>query len=636
MMDTKKKQAERRKTMELLTDWRFAVGEKADCLLTPAARSVALPHTWSVEPGLEDYTGKGWYRTVLRAQEGQRTFLRFRGANRDAEVYVNGALAGRHLHSGYTPFTLEITPFLRPGGDGEITVSVDNSYSSASLPYGRSFDWANDGGLYRPVECLRTGRLCFEDVSVCAQPVLLPTGERQQGGAALFGFDAALSGAQAGDTLQWALHEGAENSFSPLSAAPLMQGELPLAENAASLAPFLLPRVSFWHFDRPALYTLRLRLTAGKEISAERDVVFGFRELKVQGGAWFLNGESVRLPGMEWMPGSDPDKGAAETREDMERMLALLKESNSVLTRFHWQQDDWVYDWCDRHGLLVQEEIPFWGKQPEGDPEALWPVVCQQLRETILSHRHHPSIIAWGVGNELSGQTERVQRYVRSACAFARSLDGTRPVNYVTNTAWQCPFHDGAGDGDILCVNDYIGTWHQGLEQDGAWRELLSAHPGRAFIPSEFGLCEPAFPGGDPAREKIFLEKTNYYRPLTQIVGTVYFCLNDYRTHMGEEGKGRLRRRVHGSAGLRGETKPSYFTVQREHAPLISRRQTGGLTLTCRDDLPRYAVQGYFLQDGGRRVPVPDLRPGESWTYTGALSPTAQLKRPNGDFVLNV
>lgn len=43
-------------------------------------------------------------------------------------------------------------------------------------------------------------------------------------------------------------------------------------------------------------------------------------------------------------------------------MLLCLKESNSILTRFHWQQDDWVYDWCDRHGMLVQEEVPFWGQ----------------------------------------------------------------------------------------------------------------------------------------------------------------------------------------------------------------------------------------------------------------------------------
>ena len=190
----------------------------------------------------------------------------------------------------------------------------------------------------------------------------------------------------------------------------------------------------------------------------------------------------------------------AESRSKLQDMLLCLKDCNTVLTRFHWQQDDWVYDWCDRYGLLVQEEIPFWGKQPEGDPEKLWPVACRQMEEMISAHRHHPSIIAWGVGNELSAQTWPVQRYIRRAVAFIHEKDPDRLANYVSNTAFACPEQDGAGDGDILMINDYIGTWHQGLDQEGAWAELLDAHPGRAFVPSEFGLCEPAFSAGDAAR----------------------------------------------------------------------------------------------------------------------------------------
>lgn len=59
------------------------------------------------------------------------------------------------------------------------------------------------------------------------------------------------------------------------------------------------------------------------------------------------------------MPGSDPAFGAAEPKEQLDKMLTILKESNCVYPRFHWQQDEWVYDWCDRHGMLVQEEVPF-------------------------------------------------------------------------------------------------------------------------------------------------------------------------------------------------------------------------------------------------------------------------------------
>ncbi|MBQ9198519.1 MAG: hypothetical protein IJ157_14970 [Clostridia bacterium] len=624
-----------RKTIK---DWLFAAGESAECLND--AVPVRLPHTWSVDEALQHHVGKGWYRIVLPAgslMPTGRAFLYFHGAYRDTEVSVNGQQVGKHNGSGYTPFTVEITNALCEDSDTIVTVCVDNRFSTEAVPYDRSFDWANDGGLHRPVELWQTGAAVLRSCQIEAAPVILPTGKRQKNGQAVFGFTAKLDGSEAGGSVRWELHRGAEDSITPMDNEPLLSGSLP-SRTDVRLEPMQLPEAAYWHFDRPELYTLVLRV-AGKDgtVSDERTWTFGFRELKLQGSQWLFNGEAVRLPGMEWMPGSDPASGAAETRETMEKMLSLVKESNSVLTRFHWQQDNWVFDWCDRHGLLVQEEVPFWGKQPEGDPDKLWPVIESQLEEMIAAHRHHPSIVSWGVGNELSAHTWPVQRYIRRATACAHRLDSSRFANYVTNTAWRCKRQDGAGDGDILMINDYIGTWEPNLEQDASWRELLDAHPGRAFLPSEFGLCEPAFTGGDAARERIFLEKTAYYRQIPEIVGTIYFCLNDYRTHTGEEGEGRLRRRVHGSVSLTGEPKPSWFTVQREHAPLTAEQRENGLLLTCRRDIPCYTVSGYLLTDGKNSTAVPDLLPGESWLYSGHTTEgEMRILRPNGDLVMKI
>ena len=182
-------------------------------------------------------------------------------------------------------------------------------------------------------------------------------------------------------------------------------------------------------------------------------------------------------------------------------------------------------------------------------------------------------------------------------------------------------------------INDYIGTWHRGLEEETAWRSVLDAHPGRVLVPSEFGLCEPAFAGGDAERERIFLEKLDFYRKIDAIGGTVYFCLNDYRTHMGEDGAGRLRRRVHGSADWKGEPKPSYFTVKREYAPLTLERCDGGIRVRVRHDIPCYTAQGYVLTDGIRSVTIPDLTPlgREEWLCTFPLDPEkARILRPAG------
>ena len=181
----------------LLSDWQFAVGTTPDCLA--GGRPVHLPHTWNVEDGLEEYSGAGWYSTRLTAPEawrGSRVRVRFGAAFHTAVVYLNGQEVGRHLCAGYTPFVLELTPWLRCGADNELTVMVDNTYTEATLPYARSFDWANDGGLIRPVELLVTGPGVLDGVRVQARPVLTGRG-RQDRGPALWSFGRG-GGADAG------------------------------------------------------------------------------------------------------------------------------------------------------------------------------------------------------------------------------------------------------------------------------------------------------------------------------------------------------------------------------------------------------------------------------------------------------
>ena len=66
---------------------------------------------------------------------------------------------------------------------------------------------------------------------------------------------------------------------------------------------------------------------------------FGVRKFEVQGGGFQLNGERVRLMGVERMAGSNPDYGMAEPAEWIEHDHADMKNLNCVFTRVHWQQD---------------------------------------------------------------------------------------------------------------------------------------------------------------------------------------------------------------------------------------------------------------------------------------------------------
>ena len=143
-------------------------------------RTVTVPHTWQIETPLTAYRGIAWYwRTfdlprMAAANSGQEHAVRveFEAVFHTATVWVNGKLAGEHARKGYTAFTLDITTLLHWGRTNTIAVRVDNAFNQHMVPRGQSSDWANDGGIYRPVQLLITPKTFVERVDVDAVPDL--------------------------------------------------------------------------------------------------------------------------------------------------------------------------------------------------------------------------------------------------------------------------------------------------------------------------------------------------------------------------------------------------------------------------------------------------------------------------------
>ena len=584
----------------------------------------------NIEGGTEEYWRIGWYQTEVEVPEEWLSGcvrLYFHSVYHDAKIYVNGELAGEHKNSGYTPFTVNISEYIKEGKN-IITVEADNRFSPDMLPVNRSFDWANDGGIIRPVELWVTGKQYIKELTITAKPVIVTKEERQDRGLGIFGIEAVVDQPEKMENLQleWQLAKGCDGEKEIVK-----EGMVQVGATNISTENMILDDIEYWHFDAPTLYTVKVSLKKDGELLDQKEKVVGFRDFHIQGRRFFLNGEPVRVCGTEWMPGSDPMYGMAETKEQLEKMLRCLKGTNCVFTRFHWQQDDWVFDWCDRHGMMIQEEVPFWGSEPQKAGEQQLRIFKQQIGEMIKTHKHHPSIIAWGVGNELDGQCD--------AIAYAHVLDPNRPASYVTNRVYENPAKDGTTDGDFIMINDYIGTWHGDLDQYAEWNKVVKMNPDKPMVPSEFGLCEPAFSGGDARRNEIFLEKMTCYRKYPNIAGTIYFCLNDYRTQMGEEGEGKFCQRVHGSTDLCENPKPSYYTVSEECAPVILEKEGSQIKITCRNNLPRYTVQGYSLlvldKENKKEIRIPKLLPGMSWTTILEKGDvTVQILRPNGEVVV--
>ena len=614
--------------------------------LPEASITVRVPHTWNTLPGLEAYWGKGWYEKTMDIPaelKGKVFRLQFDAVYHDATVWVNGRKAGGHYGVGYTRFFIDITELVKPGKPNKIVVLADNSASRNSIPFLKSFDWAHDGGLIRSVKLLITDPCYFERVDVTAIP------DPAKPGKGLIRLNMVIPGKLKFDSKTFITAEIREENQETSNL--VYSGKLLLKEGKKLESEISTDKIRFWNFDHPNLYSLILKIKRGGITTDTCTTVFGFRSIAVEGERIVLNREAVRLAGIEWMPGSSLKNGMAETREELSANLRLMKGMNCIYTRFHWPQDDFVLDWCDRNGILVQEEIPYWGWATEMNDTTL-SIGYHYLDDMIAAHYNHPSLISWGTGNELRAHDPLFIRSLNSLRGYARSKDSTRLVNYVSNSlSWQKSDNpgllpDASSNGDVLCWNEYTPTWY-GLPIEKTLSMLESVHsdyPGKPLVISEFGLCEPVFPGGDERRIQDVQYQIPTYGSMPFISGFIYFCLNDYRTHMGEDHSYAYPQRVHGIVDIHLHKKPSYEVLKNLCSPLeLKSVKFSGTELTVRlrgkTGIPSYFVSGYSLDAGGPAATIPDLKPGEEVSVTVPVGPALRkfsIHRPGGFSVLEM
>ena len=582
--------------------------------------TVNVPHTFNVMDGLESYAGKAFYSREVPVgpqQKGKKLRVQFNGVFHDAVVYVNGQKAGEHLNAGYTPFSFDITPFIdySPGARNEMLVECDNSYSEDNLPCGSRFDWANDGGIYRSVSLHTSGAHSLRYVHVTPQIDL-------QDSTALAQFSIRLWEPEIRKAdFRFRVTENRTDRTLFAQARTLRRTR----EGTFDVA-FDCGKVELWHFDNPALYSFRVELLDGKAVSDVKEENFGFRTVTIDGDQLLLNGEPVRLPGIENMPGSNPDFGMAESYAYMEKTVGRMKDLNCTITRFHWAQDDYRLSLMDEKGILVQEEISWW-QRPSGElTPAQMKTAKRQIAELVEAHYNHPCLFAWGMSNEVDDN----RKDLVELGAFTRSLDPVRIVDAVSNSIWEKLENDPALVLDLPTWNEYMGTWHADSRED-----LLTSMPevekvlnGRPLLITEHGLCEPAFTGGDARRVDEMIFHISEWKKHPFICGYIYFSLEDYRTHMGEEGVGRNAVRRHGVCDKRLEPKASYYVLRQIMSPVavskVRKTDSGMDSIMCRDaevtlqvsdDIPSYTLRGYSVryvtqQGETMRIHLPDLAPG--------------------------
>jgi beta-galactosidase len=649
------------RTLEVPLDgvWLFRLdrenrGEAAGWAAPGAAEDgwdeVPVPSTWQVDPQTADYLGPAWYRRGFGAPEswrGRVVRIEFEAVFHTAAVYINGKKAGEHVGQGYTAFALDITDLLEFGGGNTIAVRADNSFAPAMLPRKKSYDWTPDGGLTRPVRLLVTGPVYIENLWVDAVPELAA-------GRTGLTVTAVLRNASTGKEpvrLSYTIKEGC-----PAAAALVLTGSFMDEVISAGTSREVriqgdmhgLP-MKLWDFDHPHLYVLEASLRLGGEIVHEAAATFGVRRIEVRGPEFRLNGEPVRLAGAERMAGSRPDFGMAEPTSWIEHDHADLKELNCVFTRVHWPQDRRVLDYCDRNGMLVQLEVPSWGggtfhNLAPGELEALTENGLAQLRAMIARDRNHPCVFSWGLCNEVDGQDPIAQGFVREMLREAKRLDPSRLCSYASNSLQATPERDVAGEMDFIEWNEYYESWYGG--DPAAMRANLEAihraFPDKPVVISEYGYCACTGdrPEDDRRRTEILRTHNAVFRDFPWVAGLIFFDYNDYRTHIGDKGRGALKQRVHGVVDVFGTRKPSFDALSAESSPIealdVEAEGTSkAVTVRTRTTIPAYALRGYSVRwtaFGRGRIPLergqeplPDLAPGEHATIR-FIPATADLR----------
>lgn len=331
---------------------------------------VTVPHTWQTAEESAGFHGTAYYRTYFQAPAewaGKTVRIEFEAVTHSATVWVNQKQVGEHLLKGYTAFSFDISDALQFGPMNAVTVKVDNRFNTRMLPRETSSDWTPDGGIIRPVSLLVTPQIYIERIEIEAAPRLDdPQSDLKKGIAETFLSLSAVIRNAGKETrkvkVRFSIRED-ELRYSGFSEIKAPERDLAPGSTEMWMAMAFTMRMSLWHFDRPKLYRVSAELQCDGQAVHTCTETFGVRKFEAKDAKFFLNGEPVRLMGVERMAGSHPDYGMAEPSSWIEHDHNDLKELNCVFTRVHWQQDRRVLDYCDRHGILMQEEVPAWGPE---------------------------------------------------------------------------------------------------------------------------------------------------------------------------------------------------------------------------------------------------------------------------------
>ena len=346
---------------------------------------------------------------------GKTVLLDIDGAYMNAEVTCNGDLLALHPY-GYTPFTVDLSPVLRPAGNS-LSISTDSVQPSSR--------WYSGGGLYRQVSLLVGGACYLHPWGVFLRTI------RVDAGAATILCTAEVTNPGAARNLTLRLRfDGAVLGETALQAAS--------GRTAAALS-VTLPTPRLWSADDPQLYRVALELLEGGAVLDVHALDFGVRVIEIDSRHGMrVNGQPVKLRGGCVHHDNSLIGARALPRAEQRKVEKLKAAGYNAIRCAHNPPSTALLEACDRLGMYVLDEsFDAWrvGKNARDYHlyfEQWWQTDTAAM---VRRDRNHPCVYSWSIGNEISEMngSSNGAHWARVQADFVRALDPTRPVSSSMN-----------------------------------------------------------------------------------------------------------------------------------------------------------------------------------------------------------